>query len=87
MRVLKVIDAPWFKIIDGTGHSRDPQPWKHSGLIGREQSLVDQLLAVGDAVIEIDAQCCDGCAANCGPAYKVRRRPTGSDGATCDAED
>jgi hypothetical protein len=30
-------------------------------LIGRGHSLVDQLLAVGNAVVEIDSQARDGC--------------------------
>ena len=45
------------------------------GLIGREHSLVNQLLAVGYAVIEIDAQGGDGCPANGSPAHKARAVP------------
>ena len=43
-----------------------------SGLIGREHSLVDQLLAVGDAVVEIDSQCRYGGPANRSAAHEAR---------------
>jgi hypothetical protein len=48
---------------------------EESGLIGREQSLVHQLLAVGNAVVEIDAQGRDGCPAHRSAAHKARAVP------------
>ena len=48
---------------------------QESRLIGREHSLVNQLLAVGNAVVEIDSQGRDGCPANGSAAHKARAVP------------
>ena len=50
MRVLKVIDAPWFKIIDGTGPfstaSADTD-WEFSANFDRQASATDSVLFLG----------------------------------------
>jgi hypothetical protein len=48
---------------------------QESGLIRREHALVNQLLAEGYAVVEIDAQGRDGCPAHRSAAHKARALP------------
>ena len=50
-------------------------PNVRQALIGWEYSLVDQLLAVGYTVVEIDAQGRDGCPAHRSAAHKARAVP------------